>query len=223
LTREFPGPGRLGKEAWAGSSRLRHTASTARPISPTNRPAPWLAGELGAARRGTSESTADEPGTASGGNFVELADTLVDEFDVIDFLQVLVVRCVELLDVPAAGIMVADPGGSPRPVAASDERARLLELFEPQCDEGPCLDCYQCACRNLLRGFRHLQSVLSRSAACPSHRRASSVSPRLASSTPSLVEASPPAVGSLCQRPSGNRVRHKHCDHLERTALRQEV
>jgi hypothetical protein len=75
--------------------------------------------------------------------FVELADTLVDDFDVIDFLDVLAGRCVELLDVAAAGIVLADQGGSLRPVAASDERARLLELFEVQNDEGPCRDCYR--------------------------------------------------------------------------------
>jgi ANTAR domain-containing protein/GAF domain-containing protein len=75
--------------------------------------------------------------------FVELADTLIDDFDVIDFLQVLAARCVELLDVAAAGIMLASPGGSLATVAASDERARLLELFETQADEGPCRDCYR--------------------------------------------------------------------------------
>lgn len=75
--------------------------------------------------------------------FVELADTLVDDFDVIDFLQVLAARCVELLDVAAAGIMLAGQGDSLMTVAASDERARLLELFEIQTDEGPCRDCYQ--------------------------------------------------------------------------------
>jgi transcriptional regulator with GAF, ATPase, and Fis domain len=75
--------------------------------------------------------------------FVELADTLVDDFDVIDFLQVLAARCVELFAVAAAGIVLADADDSLRPVAASDERARLLELFEVQNDEGPCRDCYQ--------------------------------------------------------------------------------
>jgi hypothetical protein len=75
--------------------------------------------------------------------FVELADTLTDDFDVIDFLQVLAARCVELLEVAAAGIMLADQGGSLMTVAASDERARLLELFEIQNDEGPCRDCYR--------------------------------------------------------------------------------
>jgi hypothetical protein len=75
--------------------------------------------------------------------FVELADTLTDDFDVIDFLQVLAARCVELLDVAASGIMLADQGDSLMTVAASDERARLLELFEIQNDEGPCRDCYR--------------------------------------------------------------------------------
>jgi transcriptional regulator with GAF, ATPase, and Fis domain len=75
--------------------------------------------------------------------FVQLADTLVAEFDVIDFLQVVAVRCVELLDVAAAGLVLADHSGALVTVAASDERARLLELFEVQNDEGPCRDCYQ--------------------------------------------------------------------------------
>ncbi len=74
--------------------------------------------------------------------FVELADTLVADFDVIEFLQVMASRCVELLDVAAAGLVLADPGGSLQVVAASDERARLLELFEVQNDEGPCRECY---------------------------------------------------------------------------------
>ncbi len=75
--------------------------------------------------------------------FVELADTLVDDFDIIEFLQVLAARCVELLEVAAAGIMLAAEGGSLVTVAASDESARLLELFEVETDEGPCRDCYR--------------------------------------------------------------------------------
>jgi ANTAR domain/GAF domain len=77
--------------------------------------------------------------------FVELADTLVADFDVIEFLQVLVSRCVELLEVAAAGLVLADQSGSLVTVGASDERARLLELFEVQSDEGPCRDCYALA------------------------------------------------------------------------------
>jgi hypothetical protein len=36
--------------------------------------------------------------------FVELADTLIDDFDVIDFLQVLAARRVELLEVAASSL-----------------------------------------------------------------------------------------------------------------------
>jgi GAF domain-containing protein len=73
--------------------------------------------------------------------FVELTDTLVAGFDVIDFLHVLTDRSVQLLDVAAAGLLLADPRGELRVVAASSEAARLLELFQLQADQGPCLDC----------------------------------------------------------------------------------
>jgi GAF domain-containing protein len=73
--------------------------------------------------------------------FVELTDTMVADFDVIDFMHVLTDRSVQLLDVSAAGLLLADPRGELRVVAASSEAARLLELFQLQNDQGPCLDC----------------------------------------------------------------------------------
>jgi len=75
--------------------------------------------------------------------FVELTDTMVAGFDVIDFLHVLTDRSVQLLDVSAAGLLLADPHGELRVVAASSEAARLLELFQLQNDQGPCLDCFR--------------------------------------------------------------------------------
>jgi transcriptional regulator with GAF, ATPase, and Fis domain len=75
--------------------------------------------------------------------FVELTDTMVADFDVIDFLQVLTDRSVRLLEVDAAGLLLADPRGELRVVAASSEAARLLELFQLQNDQGPCLDCFR--------------------------------------------------------------------------------
>jgi GAF domain-containing protein len=75
--------------------------------------------------------------------FVELADTLIDDFDVIEFLHLLSGRCVELLSVDAAGLLLANPAGELQLVASSDEEARLLELFQLQGAEGPCLDAYR--------------------------------------------------------------------------------
>lgn len=75
--------------------------------------------------------------------FVELADTLVADFDVIDFLHTMATRSVELLDADAAGIMLADRDGGLHVMASSAEEARLLELYELQNNEGPCLDCFR--------------------------------------------------------------------------------
>jgi len=75
--------------------------------------------------------------------FVEMADTLVDDFDVIDFLHGLTERCVQLLGVSAAGLLLTDQRDTLQVVAASSERTRLLELFQLQTDQGPCVDCFR--------------------------------------------------------------------------------
>ena len=75
--------------------------------------------------------------------FVELADTLVDDFDVVELLTRLADRCVDVLDVAAAGLMLVSPGGDLRVMASSSEAMRVLELFELQSQQGPCLDCYR--------------------------------------------------------------------------------
>lgn len=74
--------------------------------------------------------------------FVELADTLVDEFDQVEFLQTLTDRSVELLGADAAGLMLADQRGSLQLMASTMARAHDLEIFELQVREGPCLDCF---------------------------------------------------------------------------------
>ncbi len=83
--------------------------------------------------------------TLTATTFVEIVDTLVGDFDVIDVLTSLTSRCIELLDAAAAGILLADADGHLRVVGASNEQIRLLELFQVQNDEGPCLDCYRSA------------------------------------------------------------------------------
>ena len=88
------------------------------------------------------EQTAESREQRIAGTFAALSDTLADDFDIIDFLGALTRRCVDLLPVAAAGVLLGDHGGQLHPLAASDEIARLLELLEMQNDEGPCLDCF---------------------------------------------------------------------------------
>ncbi len=75
--------------------------------------------------------------------FVALADTLVDDYDVIDLLHHLVETCTDLLAADAAGILLSDGRGQLQVMAYSTEGVRLLELLQLQAHEGPCLDCVQ--------------------------------------------------------------------------------
>ena len=72
----------------------------------------------------------------------DITDTLVADYDIVDMLTGVADRCVSLLDVSAAGVMLASPAGSLGLVASSSEAMRLLELFELQAEEGPCLDAF---------------------------------------------------------------------------------
>ncbi len=75
--------------------------------------------------------------------FVGLADTLVDDYDVIDLLDRLVGYSVELLPADAAGILLADPHGALRVVASSNEQTEWIELMQLQADQGPCVECFR--------------------------------------------------------------------------------
>jgi transcriptional regulator with GAF, ATPase, and Fis domain len=75
--------------------------------------------------------------------FVELADTLIDDFDVVDFLHQVTIRCADVLGVSAAGVLLTDQRGALQVMAASTEQSRLLELLQLQIDEGPCPECFR--------------------------------------------------------------------------------
>ncbi|MER7283394.1 GAF and ANTAR domain-containing protein [Dactylosporangium sp. NPDC000244] len=77
--------------------------------------------------------------------FVEVADTLVDEFDLIEFLQMLADRAAGLIDTATVGLLLADEQNRLRFMAASDETTKLLELFQLQWQDGPCLDAFRTA------------------------------------------------------------------------------
>ena len=75
--------------------------------------------------------------------FAELVKAMMGEFDVHELLRVLATRCVDVLEVEASGLMLANSDGGLEVMVASNERAELLELFQIQHDEGPCLECYR--------------------------------------------------------------------------------
>jgi GAF domain-containing protein len=75
--------------------------------------------------------------------FVELADTMVDDFDLVEFLHHLVERSLELLDCAEVGLLLANAAGTLQVMASSSERSEALELLQSRNEEGPCFECYR--------------------------------------------------------------------------------
>jgi len=75
--------------------------------------------------------------------FVKLADTLIDDFDVVDPLQTLVEECVRIFDTEAAGLMLANADGALELVASTSEEAKLVEIMQLSAGGGPCIECYR--------------------------------------------------------------------------------
>ncbi|MCA2214171.1 GAF and ANTAR domain-containing protein [Jidongwangia harbinensis] len=74
--------------------------------------------------------------------FVEVADTLVDDFDLMEFLHMLADRATDLVGAAAAGLLMADAHGRLEYMAGSNETVKLVELFQLQNQEGPCLEAF---------------------------------------------------------------------------------
>ena len=74
--------------------------------------------------------------------FVTVADTLIDDYDVIDLLHTLVDVCTSVLDVDAGGLLLADESGDLQLVASTSERADFVEIMQLAAGVGPCLDCF---------------------------------------------------------------------------------
>lgn len=75
--------------------------------------------------------------------FLALSDTFTAEFDPLSLFQDLVRRCVALLDISAAGVLLDDARGRLRLMASSSEEASLLEVLQLQTETGPCMECYR--------------------------------------------------------------------------------
>ena len=75
--------------------------------------------------------------------FVDVADTLVADFDVVDFLTTLCEHATVVSGADAVGIMLKDHRGELRFMASSNDAGRSLELAQLRLGEGPCLDCVQ--------------------------------------------------------------------------------
>lgn len=74
--------------------------------------------------------------------FATLADTLVDDYDVVELLQMLVDACQELLEATDAGILLADPAGELELIASTSEAADLVEVMQLGAESGPCIECF---------------------------------------------------------------------------------
>lgn len=74
------------------------------------------------------------------GTFVTLADSLVDDFDVVDVLQRLVDDCISLFDASAAGILLLSPSNQLEVIVSTSERSELVELMQLRVGAGPCVE-----------------------------------------------------------------------------------
>ncbi|MFC9916826.1 GAF and ANTAR domain-containing protein [Agromyces binzhouensis] len=75
--------------------------------------------------------------------FVKVADTLIDDYDVVDLLDTLAQECVILVDSDAGGLLIADTEGTLQLVASTNEAAEFVEVIQLDAGEGPCMEAFQ--------------------------------------------------------------------------------
>jgi GAF domain-containing protein len=75
--------------------------------------------------------------------FVKLADTLIDDYDIVDLLHTLVEECTAIFDVQAGGLMLADADGQLQLLASTSEKADLVEIMQLNAGHGPCVECFE--------------------------------------------------------------------------------
>jgi hypothetical protein len=74
--------------------------------------------------------------------FVEVADSLVSDFDPVEFLHTVAVRAAEVSGGSEAGLVLADGQGRLQHVGSSHPEVGLLELTQVRGEPGPSRECY---------------------------------------------------------------------------------
>jgi GAF domain-containing protein len=72
--------------------------------------------------------------------FVDVTDTLVEDFDLVDFLHTLTTNAARVSGAASVGLVLTDHQDRVRYMASSNEEGKMLELFQIQNHDGPCLD-----------------------------------------------------------------------------------
>jgi GAF domain-containing protein len=75
--------------------------------------------------------------------FVQVADTLIADYDIVDLLHTLVEVCTNLLSVQAGGLVLADDNGDLQLMASTSEMADFVEVMQLAAGVGPCVDCFR--------------------------------------------------------------------------------
>lgn len=72
---------------------------------------------------------------------IELARATVANDDTVGLFALLAHRTVQVLNIEAAGVLLVNPTGTLTAIGSSNHSAHLLDLFQIQTDQGPCLEC----------------------------------------------------------------------------------